>query len=243
MVRFLPLQKNGTANIQQTPPCTSLGRPGPPWQGALRKVSAPQSELDSLPTLTLETGLDETRECSQVSFSSIKESQTGMRWIPLTAGCWDFSTCLENRLCCSACALCLPELCFSAHHFTGGAANDSSAFPPFGLLALLSYCAFSQSPPSYLAEEAPSLNTFKQRCTAGRSPSSPGTSQPSVGLCTDEYLARRFLGRDIPGHVSRRTRGVCNRHMVRAGIRRSTEQGLCGKTGATDLSFQQECKI
>lgn len=121
--------------------------------------------------------------------------------------------------------------------------RSSFSFPPFGLLALLPFCTFSESPLSYLAEEAPSLNTFKRHYTARKSPSSPGTHQPKAGLCTDEHLARQFLGRDFPGHVSRGTQWVCNRHTVRAGERSSTEQGLCSKTGVAALLLQQECQI
>lgn len=104
MVKFLPLQKNGLANVQQTPPCAPLGRHSPPRQGALQKVCTPQSEPDPFPNLTLETGLDETRERSWVSFSFGKENQTRIQWVPLMAQCWDFSTYLEIGVCCSACA-------------------------------------------------------------------------------------------------------------------------------------------
>lgn len=138
-------------------------------------MSTPQSESDPFPSSTLEPGLDETQKHSQVSFSFGEENQTRMQWIPLMVGCQNFSTYLENRLCCDACALCLTGLSFSAHHFFGEAANGCSTFSPFGLLALPSFCTFSQSPLPYLAEEAPLPNTFKQCCTARRSPSSPGT--------------------------------------------------------------------
>lgn len=104
MVRFFSLQKKGVGNVQQTPPCTPLGRPSPPWQGALWKASTSQSESDPSPSLTLETELDETQERSRVLFSFGKERQTGMRWVPLTTGCRDFSTHLRTRVCC-ACAL------------------------------------------------------------------------------------------------------------------------------------------
>lgn len=56
----------------------------------------------------------------------------------------------------------LAQLCCSPF-LSREAANDSSTFPPFGLLTLLSFCTFTQSPLSYLAEAAPSLNTFKQQ--------------------------------------------------------------------------------
>lgn len=91
MIRFLPLQKNVTAKVQQAPPCTPLGRPGPLQHGALRKVSTPQPESDPFADLTVETGLDEAQEHSWASFSFGKENQTGMRWIPLMAGCRDFA--------------------------------------------------------------------------------------------------------------------------------------------------------
>lgn len=47
MVKFLPLQENGMANIQQTPPCVPLGRPSTPQQGALWEVPTLHSESDS----------------------------------------------------------------------------------------------------------------------------------------------------------------------------------------------------
>lgn len=91
VIRFLPLQKNVTAKVQQAPPCTPLGRPGPLQHGALRKVSTPQPESDPFADLTVETGLDEAQEHSWASFSFGKENQTGMRRIPLMAGCRDFA--------------------------------------------------------------------------------------------------------------------------------------------------------
>lgn len=158
MAKFLPLQEKDMANTQQSPLRKPPGIPCLARQGALQKEPTPQSEPDPSHDLTLETGLDETLERSWATFSFGKENQTRIPRISLTAGCWDFSIYLENRLCCNTCALSLTGLSFSAHHFLAEAAHDSSTFPPFGLLALLPFCIFSVS---CLGEEYPSKSTVQ----------------------------------------------------------------------------------
>jgi len=98
------------------------GETRPTSARSLQKVSAPQSESDPFSDLTHEAELDKTQECSWVSFSFDEESQTGMRW--LLAHTWK-TRCAATLVL----YLRLTGLSFSAHRFSGEAANGSSAFP------------------------------------------------------------------------------------------------------------------
>lgn len=152
----------------------------------LCKKSPHPNLSQTLHDLTLKTGQDETLECSWVSFSFGKENQTRIPRISLTVGCWDFSTHLENRLCCNTCVLSLTGFSFSAHHFLTEAAqrgHDSSTFPWFFLL--FCHSAISQS----LVLKKNFLHLTPRTALCSQTSIQQSTWQPRDDFCPKESWA------------------------------------------------------
>lgn len=153
--------------------------------------------------LILETGLDETLECSWVSFSFGNENQTRIPQISLAVGCWDFSTHLEDRLCCNPCALSLTGFSFSAHHFLLTISSQKQlrvvTILPYSLhLVFLLFChsAISQS----LVLEKNLLHLTPQTALHSQISIQQSTWQPRAGFCTNKSWAATSQGTCPAGH-------------------------------------------